>query len=46
LARDLAKELGLNPPTELAKVEKLKFDTFDPTKPAEYVKEQIKEYGV
>lgn len=46
LARDLAKELGLNPPTETLKVEKLKFDTFDPSKPAEYVKEQIKKYGV
>ena len=46
LARDFAKELGLNPPTEPLRVEKLKFDTFDPSKPAEYVQEQIKKYGV
>ena len=46
LARDLAKELGLNPPTEPLRVEKLKFDTFDPNKPAEYVKEQVDKYGV
>lgn len=46
LARELAKELGQSPPTEAYRTEKLKFDSFDPKEPAEYVQEQIKEYGV
>jgi len=46
LARDLAKEVGLNPPTEVYRLEKLESDTFDPQKPGEYIKKQIEEYGV
>lgn len=46
LARELAIELGQDPPKEIYKEEKLAFDTFDPDAPGEYVKEQIKEYGV
>ncbi|HIK18913.1 MAG TPA: ABC transporter substrate-binding protein [Leptolyngbyaceae cyanobacterium M33_DOE_097] len=46
LAAELQKELGQTPPTETARVEKLKFDTFDPAKPAEYVDAQIKKFKV
>jgi nitrate/nitrite transport system substrate-binding protein len=45
-ARELAKGLGQNPPTEAAKVEKLKFDTFDPANPQAYIDEQVKKYKV
>lgn len=44
LARELAKELGQTPPTENERIEKLKFDTFDPAKPEAYVEEQIKQF--
>jgi nitrate/nitrite transport system substrate-binding protein len=44
LARELAKELGQTPPTETERIEKLKFDTFDPAKPEAYVEEQIKQF--
>ena len=46
LARELAEEVGQTPPTEIYRVETLEFDRFDPAKPGEYVKEQIKKYGV
>ncbi|WP_026072615.1 ABC transporter substrate-binding protein [Nodosilinea nodulosa] len=46
LARDLAKELGQNPPTETNREEKLAFDTFDPNAPSAYVKAQIDKFGV
>ncbi|VEP11404.1 Taurine ABC transporter substrate-binding protein [Hyella patelloides LEGE 07179] len=46
LARELAVELGQTPPTDIYRTETLEFDTFDPTKPGEYVEEQIKKYGV
>ena len=46
LARDLATELGTKPPTEVLRVEKLKFDTFDPADPAAYVKQQIQKFSV
>ena len=46
LARELAKEVGLNPPTEVYRTEKLEFDTFDPEAPGQYVKEQIDKNGV
>lgn len=46
LARELAKELGQNPPSEATRVEKLKFDTFDPAKVDTYVAEQVKQFGV
>ncbi len=42
LARSLAKELGETPPSEAERVEKLKFDTFDPAKPAAYIEAQTK----
>jgi len=44
LARELAKELGQTPPTENERIEKLKFDTFDPAKPEAYVEEQMKQF--
>ncbi|MGK7893794.1 MAG: ABC transporter substrate-binding protein [Xenococcus sp. (in: cyanobacteria)] len=46
LARELALEVGQTPPTDIYRTETLKFDTFDPAKPQEYVDEQIKKYGV
>jgi len=45
LARELAQELGQNPPTETVRVEKLAFDTFDPADPGAYVKAQIEKFG-
>ncbi|WP_038016289.1 ABC transporter substrate-binding protein [Synechococcus sp. PCC 7335] len=46
LARELAEEVGLNPPSDIYRTEELEFDTFDPAKPGEYVKEQIEKNGV
>lgn len=46
LARELAQELGQNPPSEETRVEKLKDGEFDPAKASDYVKEQIKKNGV
>lgn len=46
IAATLQTELGQTPPKEVERVEKLKFDTFDPKKPAVYVDEQIKKYSV
>ncbi|WP_072621024.1 ABC transporter substrate-binding protein [Spirulina major] len=46
LARELAEELGQSPPSEIYRIEELKFDTFDPADPETYVQEQIDEYGV
>jgi nitrate/nitrite transport system substrate-binding protein len=46
LARDLSKELGQTPPSEPTRVEKLKFDTFDPAKVDSYVQDQVKQFGV
>lgn len=46
LARELAEEVGLNPPSDIYRTETLEFDTFDPQNPGEYVKEQIEKYGV
>jgi len=46
LARELAEELGQTPPDEIYRSEDLKFDTFDPETPGEYVDKQIEEYGV
>lgn len=46
LARELAQELGEQPPTETNRVEDLAFDTFDPESPTQYVQEQIDEFGV
>ncbi|MGF1570447.1 MAG: CmpA/NrtA family ABC transporter substrate-binding protein [Nodosilinea sp.] len=46
LARELAQDLGQEPPTETNRVEKLAFDTFDPAAPDTYVKEQIDQFGM
>ncbi|MGB3492359.1 MAG: CmpA/NrtA family ABC transporter substrate-binding protein [Elainellaceae cyanobacterium] len=46
LARELSQELGQTPPSDIYRTEELKFDTFDPENPSEYVKEQIDKYGV
>jgi nitrate/nitrite transport system substrate-binding protein len=46
VAAELQKDLGQTPPTTLERVEKLKYDSFDPTNPAGYVDEQIKKYKV
>ena len=46
LARELAQELGQEPPTEIYRTETLKFDTFDPADPGAYVEKQIEDYGV
>ncbi|MGB7086750.1 MAG: CmpA/NrtA family ABC transporter substrate-binding protein [Phormidesmis sp.] len=45
LARELAEELGAEAPTEVSRVEKLKFGDFAPDKAEEYLKGQIKEFG-
>ncbi|MGD1862103.1 MAG: ABC transporter substrate-binding protein [Leptolyngbyaceae cyanobacterium] len=46
LARELATELGQDPPEEIYRTEELMFDTFDPANPDAYVQQQIDEYGV
>ena len=46
LARELAEEVGLNPPSDIYREETLEFDTFDPQNPGAYVQEQIDKYGV
>ncbi len=46
LARELAEEVGQAPPDDVYRIETLAFDIFDPTKPQEYVDQQIKKYGV
>ena len=46
LARELATELGQDPPKEIYKVEKLAFDEFDPADPSQYIQDQIDQYGV
>ena len=46
LAAELAKELGQTPPAEAERIEKLKFDSFDPAKPEAYIEEQIKQFKV
>ena len=46
LARELAVELGANPPEKLLKVEKLRFDELDPQQPQAYLQNQINQFGV
>ena len=46
LARELATEVGLNPPEDIYRTETLEFDTFDPAQPQAYVDEQIEKFGV
>ncbi len=45
LARELAEELGQEPPEEIYRTETLAYDTFDPSDPQAYVDAQIEEYG-
>ncbi|MEO1392359.1 MAG: CmpA/NrtA family ABC transporter substrate-binding protein [Cyanobacteria bacterium J06634_5] len=45
LARELAEELGADAPTEVSRVETMKFGDFDPDKAEEYLKGQIEEFG-
>jgi nitrate/nitrite transport system substrate-binding protein len=46
VARTLAKEVGQNPPSAELRIEKLKYDTFDPKKATAYIADQKKKYGV
>jgi nitrate/nitrite transport system substrate-binding protein len=46
LARELAAELGVEAPQELARKEELKFDTLDPADPEAYLQQQIEQFGV
>ncbi|MGP1375267.1 MAG: CmpA/NrtA family ABC transporter substrate-binding protein [Almyronema sp.] len=46
LARELATELGQTPPAEIYRTEELKFGSFNPEAPDEYIQTQIDEYGV
>ncbi|MDJ0703659.1 MAG: CmpA/NrtA family ABC transporter substrate-binding protein [Leptolyngbyaceae cyanobacterium MO_188.B28] len=46
LARELAMELGVEAPTEVTRLETLKFDTLDPSDAATYIENQKKKYGV
>lgn len=45
-ARALAKEVKQTPPNQDLRVEKLKFDTFDPKNATAYIKAQKTKYGV
>lgn len=45
LARELAQEVGQQPPSDIYRTETLEFDTFDPAQPQAYVDGQIKKYG-
>ena len=44
-AQKLETEMGLNPPKEQFRVEKLAYDTFDPKQPMQYIEEQKKRDG-
>jgi nitrate/nitrite transport system substrate-binding protein len=46
LARELAAELGVAEPDSDTRTETLKFDTLDPSKPAEYLAQQKEKYGM
>ncbi|MGC9528512.1 MAG: ABC transporter substrate-binding protein [Limnospira sp.] len=45
LARQMAKQLGHQPPTIILRYEDLKFDRFDPSEPENYALQQIEKYG-
>ncbi|MEI2419959.1 taurine ABC transporter substrate-binding protein, partial [Arthrospira platensis SPKY2] len=45
LARQMAKQLGQQPPTITLRFESLKFDTFDPSEPENYARQQIEKLG-
>jgi nitrate/nitrite transport system substrate-binding protein len=44
-AQKLETEMGLNPPKEQFRVEKLAYDTFNPQQPMQYIEEQKKRDG-
>ncbi|PZD73734.1 Bicarbonate-binding protein CmpA [Acaryochloris thomasi RCC1774] len=46
LARELAEELGAEAPTEATRIEKLKFDTLDPSNATAYIEDQREKYGI
>ncbi|MBL1177270.1 ABC transporter substrate-binding protein [Pantanalinema sp. GBBB05] len=46
VAAELQKELGQTPPTEVERIETLKYDKFDPKNPTAYVEAQIKQFNV
>jgi nitrate/nitrite transport system substrate-binding protein len=46
LARELAQEVGQNPPEDEYRTENLKFGKYDPQQTSEYIKGQIDKYGV
>jgi nitrate/nitrite transport system substrate-binding protein len=45
LARELSMELGQSPPNEATRVERLKFDEFDPSNPTEYLNKQANKFN-
>jgi nitrate/nitrite transport system substrate-binding protein len=45
LARELSKELGVDTPSELSRVENLKTAPFDPSDPEGYIKAQVDKFG-
>lgn len=44
-AQELERSMGLTPPNEQFRVEKLAYDTFDPQQPMQYIEEQKKRDG-
>ncbi|MEO0374895.1 MAG: nitrate ABC transporter substrate-binding protein, partial [Cyanobacteria bacterium P01_A01_bin.17] len=46
LARELAEELGVDAPAEATRIEKLKFDTLDPSSATAYIEAQREKYGI
>lgn len=46
VAADLQKELGQNPPSEVERTEKLKYDSFDPANPTAYIEDQVQKFKV
>ena len=44
-AQELERSMGLNPPAETSRVEKLAFDTFNPKDPMQYIADQKKRDG-
>ncbi|MGD1854477.1 MAG: ABC transporter substrate-binding protein [Leptolyngbyaceae cyanobacterium] len=46
LARELSKELGVDAPEEITRIETMKFGDFDPNNAEDYLKNQIDKFGV
>ena len=44
-AQELERSMGLNPPIEMSRVEKLNYDTFNPKDPMQYIDDQKKRDG-